>query len=168
MKFQQWLGPFHMGWRRTMHANEFLTFFSCGKVLFLLQSMGQICPLDLTPLRTCPHWRITMHANGFLNLETILDLCLKSSSSQFMGMDTWFQPSVLKWWNKWNYFSKTVVWLDNYFPLDQLLGTYFFVCLFLRLLLTFKIERNIKYALFKPAFKKYMDSPCCQNLCYCC
>ena len=27
MKFQQWLGPFHMDWRTTIHANGFLTIF---------------------------------------------------------------------------------------------------------------------------------------------
>ena len=27
MKFQQWLGPFHMDWRTTMHANWLLTIF---------------------------------------------------------------------------------------------------------------------------------------------
>ena len=27
MKFQQWLGPFHMDWRTTMHANRLLTIF---------------------------------------------------------------------------------------------------------------------------------------------
>ena len=27
MKFQQWLGPFHMDWRTTMHENEFLAIF---------------------------------------------------------------------------------------------------------------------------------------------
>ena len=27
MKFQQWLGPFHMDWRTTMHENWFLSIF---------------------------------------------------------------------------------------------------------------------------------------------
>ena len=69
-----------------MHANGFLTIFSNadisvipgkfskihfhawlfsnpgGKVLFLLKSMGQICPLDLILLRTCPHGLENNHA----------------------------------------------------------------------------------------------------------
>ena len=32
------------------------------KVLFLLKSMGQICPLDLILLRTCPHGLENTHA----------------------------------------------------------------------------------------------------------
>ena len=75
-----------MDWRATSHANGFPTIFQefdigvipgklskihlhawlfsypRGKIAFLLKSMGQICPLDLRLLRTCPHGLENNHA----------------------------------------------------------------------------------------------------------
>ena len=75
-----------MDWRTTMHANGFLTIFQdadiriipgklskihlrawlfsnpLGKVIFLLKSMGQICPPDWIRLSTCPHGLDNNHA----------------------------------------------------------------------------------------------------------
>ena len=45
-----------------IHLYVWLFFSPCGKVPFLLKSMGQISPLDLILLKTCPHGLENNHA----------------------------------------------------------------------------------------------------------
>ena len=47
MKLQDWLGPFHMDWRTTMHAHGLLTIFQeCLHVSFLENCQKTICMHD--------------------------------------------------------------------------------------------------------------------------
>ena len=45
-----------------IHLHAWLFSNPCEKVFFILKSMGQICPLDLTLLKTCPHGLENTHA----------------------------------------------------------------------------------------------------------
>ena len=57
MKFQQWLGPFHMDWRTTRHANGLLTFFQeCLHIYYSLKIVRKplACMVILQSMWTGP------------------------------------------------------------------------------------------------------------------
>ena len=76
-----------------IHLHAWLFSNLCGKVLFLLKTVGQICPLDFMLLRTCPHGLENNHVckwpsdnfPGIIHMQEFLEnyqksICINSCS----------------------------------------------------------------------------------------